>query len=82
VSACLTRFTEVVRNEFLVGIEEWEGIPGKQGTWTSQRRLELHDEDCSTRLVLREGPHPAGMADAGRQAWESMFTKLDTLLQG
>jgi hypothetical protein len=34
------------------------------------------------RLVLREGPHPAGMAEGGRQAWEAMFTKLDTLLEG
>jgi uncharacterized protein YndB with AHSA1/START domain len=81
-SAVNLRFTEVVQNELLVGIEEWEGIPGQQGTWSSQRRLEFHDEHGRTRLLLREGPHPAGMADGGRLAWESMFTKLDTLLQG
>jgi hypothetical protein len=40
------------------------------------------DQHGRTRLVLREGPHPAGMAEGGRQAWESMFSKLDTLLEG
>ena len=81
-SAVQLRFTEVVENELLVGTEDWEGIPGQQGTWSSHRRLEFYDQDGGTRLVLREGPHPAGMADGGRQAWESMFTKLDTLLEG
>jgi uncharacterized protein YndB with AHSA1/START domain len=80
-SAVQLRFTEVVENELLVGTEEWEGIPGQQGTWSSHRRLEFHEQDGGTRLVLREGPHPAGMAEGGRQAWESMFTKLDTLLE-
>jgi uncharacterized protein YndB with AHSA1/START domain len=81
-SAVQLRFTEVVENELLVGTEAWEGIPGQQGTWSSRRRLEFHDQDGGTRLVLREGPHPAGMAEGGRQAWEAMFTKLDTLLEG
>jgi uncharacterized protein YndB with AHSA1/START domain len=81
-SAVDLRFTEVVENELLVGIEAWEGIPGQQGTWLSRRRLEFHDEHGRTRLVLREGPHPPGMAEGGRQAWASMFTELDTLLEG
>lgn len=81
-SAVNLRFSEVVENQLLVGTEEWEGIPGQQGTWTSQRRLEFHNEHGKTRLVLREGPHPEGMAEGGRQAWESMFTKLETLLEG
>jgi uncharacterized protein YndB with AHSA1/START domain len=81
-SAVHLRFTEVVENELLVGIEAWEGIPGQQGTWLSRRRLEFHDEGGRTRLVLREGPHPAGMAEGGRQAWGSMFTRLEALLQG
>jgi uncharacterized protein YndB with AHSA1/START domain len=80
-SAVQLRFTEVVERQLLVGTEDWEGIPGQQGTWSSQRRLEFHDQDDGTRLVLREGPHPAGMAEGGRQAWESMFTKLDILLE-
>jgi uncharacterized protein YndB with AHSA1/START domain len=81
-SAVDLSFTEVVENELLVGTEHWEGIPGQQGTWSSHRRLEFHHQDGGTRLVLREGPHPAGMAEGGRQAWESMFTKLDKLLEG
>jgi uncharacterized protein YndB with AHSA1/START domain len=80
-SAVQLRFTEVVESQLLVGTEDWEGIPGQQGPWSSQRRLEFHDQDDGTRLVLREGPHPAGMAEGGRQAWESMFTKLDILLE-
>jgi uncharacterized protein YndB with AHSA1/START domain len=76
------RVTEVVENELLVGIEDWEGVPGQQGTWSIHRRLEFHDQNGKARLVLREGPHPAGMADMARQAWESMFAKLDTLLKG
>jgi hypothetical protein len=43
---------------------------------------EVWDQHGRTRLVLREGPHPPGMAEGGRQAWESMFAKLDTLLEG
>jgi len=35
-----------------------------------------------TRLVPREGPHPAGTADRGRQAWLMMFAKLDALFAG
>jgi uncharacterized protein YndB with AHSA1/START domain len=81
-SAVDLRFTEIVETKLLVGIEDWEGIPGQQGIWSSRRRLEFHDQHGRTRLVLREGPHPAGMAEGGRQAWESMFTKLDTLLEG
>jgi hypothetical protein len=30
--------------------------------------------------VVREGPHPEGTADLGRQAWQMMFAKLETLL--
>jgi uncharacterized protein YndB with AHSA1/START domain len=81
-SAVDLRFTEVVENELLVGLEAWEGIPGQSGTWLSRRRVEFYDEGGGTRLVLREGPHPAGMAEGGRQAWQSMLTKLDTMLQG
>ena len=77
------RFTDVIENHLLVGTEDWEGVPGQQGTWSIQRRLEFHDDDDGkARLVLREGPHPAGMADLARQAWQTMFPKLDALLAG
>jgi hypothetical protein len=31
---------------------------------------------------VREGPHPPGTADLGRQAWEMMLPKLESLLSG
>jgi uncharacterized protein YndB with AHSA1/START domain len=76
------RFTQVVDNQLLVSSGTWEGIPGQMDPWESNLRVELYDEEGKTRVVLREGPHPAGTADLGRQAWEMMFAKLDTLLAG
>jgi uncharacterized protein YndB with AHSA1/START domain len=73
-------FTEVVANQLLASSGSWDGIPGQEDPWPSHLRVEFHDADGKTRLVLREGPHPAGTADMGRQAWEVMFAKLDTLL--
>jgi uncharacterized protein YndB with AHSA1/START domain len=76
------RFTEVVDNQLLASSGSWSGIPGHDQPWESNLKVEFHDEDGKTRLVLREGPHPPGTADLGRQAWEMMFAKLDTLLAG
>ncbi len=73
-------FVEVVENELLVGAEEWEGVPGMQDAGPMQIRLEFHDEDGKTRLVLRQGPYTPEVEDMARQGWESSFTKLDTLL--
>jgi len=75
-------FTEVVPDQMLASSGSWDGIPGQEGPWPSHLRVEFHDADGKTRVVLREGPHPAGTADMGRQAWEMMFAKLDTLLAG
>lgn len=72
-------FIEVVENELLVGAEEWEGVPG-QDAGRMQIRLEFHDEDRKTRLVLRQGPYTPEIEKMARQGWESSFTKLDTLL--
>jgi uncharacterized protein YndB with AHSA1/START domain len=76
------RFIEVVESALLSSEGAWEGIPGQSGDWLSSLRVEFHDEDGKTRLLLREGPHPPGTADLGRQAWEMMFANLDTLLAG
>ena len=76
------RFVEVVRHELLSSSGAWDGIPGQAGAWPSSLRVEFHDEDGGTRLVVREGPHPPGTADLGRQAWEMMFPKLESLLSG
>lgn len=76
------RFIEVVENALLASEGAWEGIPGQSGDWSSSLRIELHDEDGKTRLRVREGPHPPGTADLGRQAWEMMLPKLESLLRG
>jgi hypothetical protein len=48
--------------------------------WPSSLRVEFHRHDDKTRLVVREGPHLPGMAELGRQAWETMLPKLESLL--
>jgi uncharacterized protein YndB with AHSA1/START domain len=75
------RFVEVVENALLVSRGEWDGIPGQPARWQSNLHVELHGEDGRTRLVLREGPHPPGTAELGRQAWEMMFPKLESVLR-
>jgi uncharacterized protein YndB with AHSA1/START domain len=71
------KFTEVIDNELLVGVEDGADGPGTGMTM----RLEFHDEDGGrTRLVLVQGPFPGEVADMARQGWTSSFTKLDTLL--
>ena len=74
------RFTEVLPDRLLASSGSWDGIPGQADPWPSHLRVEFHDDNGGTRLVLREGPHPAGTADMGRQAWQMMFAKLDNLL--
>jgi uncharacterized protein YndB with AHSA1/START domain len=75
------RFVEVVPNELLASSGAWEGIPGQAGAWPSNLRVEVHDQNGKTRLVIREGPHPPGTADMGRQAWELMLPKLESMLR-
>jgi len=77
------QFTEVVENEVLEWTQEWDGIPGQEGTWSNLMRVELSDSDDpgQTRVVVREGPHPPGTADLGRQAWEMMLPKLGGFLK-
>jgi uncharacterized protein YndB with AHSA1/START domain len=74
------RFTDVVANELLSSSGTWHGIPGQQHGWSSNLRVEFHDQNGTTRLVVREGPHPEGTTEMGRLSWEMMFAKLDTLL--
>jgi uncharacterized protein YndB with AHSA1/START domain len=73
-------FTEVIENELLVGTEEWEGVPGSQPAGRMYLRLEFHDEDGKTKLVLHQGPYTDEMEGMAREGWGSSFTKLDTLL--
>jgi uncharacterized protein YndB with AHSA1/START domain len=76
------RFDEVVPSELLASNGAWSGIPGQDEPWRSHLRVEFHDEGGKTRLIVREGPHPPGTADLGRQAWELMLPKLESLLGG
>jgi uncharacterized protein YndB with AHSA1/START domain len=76
------RFVEVAQNRLLSSSGAWDGIPGQADPWPSNLRVEFHDQNGKTRLVVREGPHPPGTADMGRQAWEMMLPKLDSLLSG
>ena len=75
------RLVEVVENKLLASRGAWDGIPGQSAPWPSNLRVELHEENGKTRLVLREGPHPPGMTDLGRQAWEMMLAKLESVLR-
>ena len=74
------RFTDVAAGRLLASSGSWDGIPGQEDPWPSHLRVEFHDDDGRTRLVLREGPHPPGTTEMGRQAWQMMFAKLDALL--
>jgi uncharacterized protein YndB with AHSA1/START domain len=70
-------FTEVVKNELLVGHEE---VETPDGSVTMTVRLEFHDEGGKTRLVVRQGPYDDTILGQAREGWNSSFTKLDTLL--
>lgn len=52
------------------------------GTERIEARLELHDEDGKTRLVLHQGPYGDSILGDAREGWLSSFTKLDGLLAG
>ena len=73
-------FDDVIENKLLSSSGAWAGIPGQEADWPSNLRVEFHNTDGRTRLVVREGPHPPGTADLGRQAWEMMLPKLESLL--
>jgi uncharacterized protein YndB with AHSA1/START domain len=76
------RFDEVVQNELLSSRGSWDGIPGQTEAWPSNLRVEFHDQGGKTGLIVREGPHPPGTADPGREAWEMMLPKLECFLSG
>ncbi len=75
------QFIEVTENRMLASTGAWDGIAGQTGQWPSRLRIEFHDEQGNTRLVVKEGPHPPGTADMGRQAWEMMLPKLESVLR-
>lgn len=74
-------FDEVIENELLVGHEDLtEQMAAMFGAPRLTLRLEFHDEDGKTRLVLRQGPYSQQMSGNAREGWSSSFGKLDDLL--
>jgi uncharacterized protein YndB with AHSA1/START domain len=74
------KFTEVIKNELLVGVEDGSA-GGPQTAGPMSLRLEFHDEPGGqTRVELRQGPFPGDVVNMAREGWLSSFTKLDKLL--
>ena len=74
---------ELVPNELLVTREDLEGEMAELfGTDQLTMRLELHDENGKTRLVIHQGPYKDDFVGNAKAGWESSFTKLDALLAG
>lgn len=74
------RLIEVVENELLVASEDWEGVPGRPEGGGMRLRLEFHDQNGKTRLVLRQGPYTTETEGMAQEGWVTSFTKLDALL--
>jgi uncharacterized protein YndB with AHSA1/START domain len=70
-------FTEVVENELLIGEQRLDDPD--IGDFVMQLRIEFHDEDGKTRMVLRQGPFDPEIERNAHQGWNSSFTKLDAL---
>ena len=76
-------FDEIVEPELLVSHEDFEGEAVEIfGATRITLRLEFHEEDGGTRLVLHQGPYGDRILGNAREGWGSSFTKLDTLLAG
>jgi hypothetical protein len=73
-------FTEVIENELLVGTEDVQGIPGLQEATTMTARLEFHEDDGATELVIRQGRFSEQMEGMAREGWDSSLSKLEGLL--
>ncbi len=74
---------EVVENELLLLHEDLEGEMAELfGTSRLTLRIELHDEEGKTRLVVNQGPFEDDFVSNAREGWGSSFTKLDALLAG
>ncbi|GAA1740963.1 SRPBCC family protein [Isoptericola hypogeus] len=76
------RFTEVVPDRLLASSGAWEGIPGQDVPWPSNLRVELEPQPEGTLVVVREGPHPAGSVELGRESWRTMFPRLERVVTG
>ena len=76
-------FDQIVENELLLIHEDLSGEMAELfGAERITLRIELHDEEGKTRLVLRQGPYKDDFVGNARDGWNSSFTKLDALLAG
>jgi uncharacterized protein YndB with AHSA1/START domain len=72
---------ELVEHELIVTHEDLAGEMAELfGTDRITMRLEFHDEDGKTRLVIDQGPYRDDFVGNAREGWGSSFTKLDALL--
>lgn len=72
-----SRIVELVEPELLV-IEN-EALPD-HGMGVTRTRVEFHDEDGKTRMVLIDGPYEASMGDMAGQGWAGAFDKLSAVV--
>jgi uncharacterized protein YndB with AHSA1/START domain len=76
------RFVQVVPNVLLSSRGAWDGIPGQTEPWPSTLRVEFHDHDGKTRLVVREGRSPARNGRPGPPGVGDDAPKLKSLRSG
>ena len=62
----------------LIVIEN-EAIPD-HGIGVTRTRVELHDEDGKTRLILIDGPYEQRMGEMAGMGWNGAFDKLAAAL--
>ena len=74
--------SEVVEDELLVAHADIGEIAGAGKTARIRLRLEFLDQSSGrTRLELRQDPSRHEICDDPEAAWESSFTRLDSLLR-
>ena len=74
--------SEVVEDELLVAHADIGGIAGAGRTARIRLRLEFLDQSGGrTRLELRQDPSRDEMCGDPEAAWDSSFTRLDSLLR-
>lgn len=74
-------FAEIVEPSLLVTHEDISGeMVEVFGSERITMRLELHEENGKTRMVLHQGPYGDAILGDAREGWGSSFTKLDRLL--
>lgn len=74
-------YDEVIDQELIVTHEDLDGEMAELfGSTRIQMRLEFHDHERGTRIVITQGPYREDFLPMVDQGWESSFTKLDALL--